>query len=148
MKYPIKKTLLIVTGCAVVILVATFVNYRITQHVVEKTVIAQQEEIAGKAVNTVEIWLNQQMKILEAAAAAVSRTNLGDDPLTMQLLNMAMQAGHFTDVYVGTPDGRADRRRPVDPARPLRPPRPALVQTGDRDRHHQFHHPLCRPGDQ
>ncbi len=106
MKYPIRKTLLIVTGCAVVILVATFVNYRITQHVVEKTVIAQQEEMAGKAVSTVEIWLNQQMKILDAAAAAVSRADLGDDPQTMQLLHMAMKAGHFTDVYVGTPGGR------------------------------------------
>jgi len=106
MKYPIRKTLLVVAGCAVVILVATFVNYRITQHVVEKTVIAQQEELAGKAVSTVEIWLNQQMKILDAAAAAVSRANLSDDPQTMQLLHMAMQAGHFTDVYIGTPGGR------------------------------------------
>ena len=106
MKYPIRKTLLVVAGCAIVILVATFVNYRITQHVVERTVIAQQEEMAGKAVNTVEIWLNQQMKILEAAAVAVSRVNLSDDPQTFQLLDMAMQAGHFTDVYIGTPDGR------------------------------------------
>ncbi|MBB5349718.1 cache domain-containing protein [Desulfoprunum benzoelyticum] len=105
MKYPIRKTLLVVAGCAIVILVATFVNYRITQHVVERTVIAQQEEMAGKAVNTVEIWLNQQMKILEAAAA-VSRANLSDDPQTFQLLDMAMQAGHFTDVYIGTPGGK------------------------------------------
>ncbi len=106
MKYPIKKTLLIVAGCAVVILVATLVNYRITQHVVEKTVIAQQEEMAGKAVNTVEMWLNQQMKILEATAGAVSLGNLSDDPQTLQLLGMAMQAGHFTDVYIGTPGGK------------------------------------------
>ncbi|HBG20557.1 MAG TPA: hypothetical protein DDY32_15135 [Desulfobulbaceae bacterium] len=106
MKYPIKKTLLIVTGCAIVILVATLVNYRITQHVVEKTVIAQQEEMAGKAVNTVEIWLDQQMKILEAASAAVPLASLGDDPTTLQLLHMAMKAGHFTDVYIGTPAGK------------------------------------------
>lgn len=106
MKYPIKKTLLIVTGCAIVILVATLVNYRITQHVVEKTVIAQQEEMAGKAVDTVEIWLDQQMKILEAASAAVPLASLGDDPTTLQLLHMAMKAGHFTDVYIGTPAGK------------------------------------------
>lgn len=106
MKYPIKKTLLIVAGCAVIILVATLVNYRITQHVVEKTVIARQEEMAGKAVSTVEIWLNQQTKILEAASAAVPLASLSDDPHTLRLLHMAMEAGHFTDVYIGTPDGR------------------------------------------
>jgi PAS domain S-box-containing protein len=74
--------------------------------VVEKTVIAQQEDIAGKAVNTVEIWLNQQMKILEAASGAVPLGRLDDDPTTMLLLDMAMQAGHFTDVYIGTPAGK------------------------------------------
>ena len=50
------------------ILVAAIINYRIAQHVVESTVIARQEDIASKAVNTVEIWLNQQMKILAATA--------------------------------------------------------------------------------
>jgi PAS domain S-box-containing protein len=105
MKYPIKKTITIITVCAVVILAATIINYRITQHVVEQTVIAQQEDIATKAVNTVEIWLNQQMKILEAAAGSVPTDSLGQDPATIQLLHMAMKAGHFTDVYIGTPAG-------------------------------------------
>ncbi len=105
MKYPIKKTIAIITLCSLVILVATLINYRITQHVVEKTVIAQQEDIASKAVNTVEIWLNQQMKILEAAAGSVPTDSLGQDPATIQLLHMAMMAGHFTDVYIGTPAG-------------------------------------------
>jgi PAS domain S-box-containing protein len=105
MKYPIKKTIAIITLCAVVILIATIVNYRITQHVVEKTVIAQQEDIATKAVNTVEIWLNQQTRILEAAAGSVPTDSLGQDPETIQLLHMAMNAGHFTDVYIGTPAG-------------------------------------------
>ena len=105
MKYPIKKTLGAIAVCALVLLTATLINYRITQHVVEKTVISQQEEVTGKAVNTVEIWLKQQMKILEAAAGSVPLETLGHDPATMQLLAMAMQAGHFTDVYIGTPDG-------------------------------------------
>lgn len=104
-KYPIKKTIAIITACSVVILIATIINYRITQHVVEKTVIGRQEDIATKAVNTVEIWLNQQMKILEAASQAVPLANLGQDPATLDLLSMAMQAGHFTDVYIGTPAG-------------------------------------------
>ncbi len=105
MKYNSKKTIAIITVCSVVILTAMLVNYRITQHVVERTVIAQQEDITAKAVNTVEIWLNQQMKILEAAANTIPLNALGQNPATMLPLYMAMQAGHFTDVYVGTPEG-------------------------------------------
>ncbi len=105
MKYNSKKTILIITISAAVILAAILVNYRITQHVVEKTLIAQQQEIADKATTTVEIWLNQQMKILEAAANSVSLRDLGQNATTMLPLEMAMQAGHFTDVYIGTPEG-------------------------------------------
>lgn len=105
MKYNFKKTIIVITVCSAIILAATLINYRIAQHVVEKTVIAQQEDIATKAVSTVEIWLNQQMKILEAAAGSVSLTALGHDSTTLLPLHMAMQAGHFTDVYIGTPAG-------------------------------------------
>ena len=105
MKYNSKKTITIITVCSVIVLAAMLVNYRITQHVVESTVIAQQEDITAKAVNTVEIWLNQQMKILEAAANTIPLGALGQNPPTMLPLYMAMQAGHFTDVYVGTPEG-------------------------------------------
>jgi len=117
MKYNSKKTITIILLCALLILVAMLVNYRITQHVVEGTVIAQQEDIAGKAANTVEIWLNQQMKILEAAANCIPVEALRQNPLTMLPLQMAMQAGHFTDVYVGTPEGEL-----IDGARWLPPP--------------------------
>ncbi|MDK9706735.1 MAG: cache domain-containing protein [Desulforhopalus sp.] len=105
MKYNSKKTIAIITICSVVILIAMLVNYRLTQHVVETTVIAQQEDIADKAANTVEIWLNQQMKILEAAANSISINDLSQNTATMLPLQMAMQAGHFTDVYIGTPEG-------------------------------------------
>ena len=117
MKYNSKKTITIITLCALLILAAMLVNYRITQHVVEGTVIAQQEDIADKAANTVEIWLNQQMKILEAAANCIPVEALRQNPLTMLPLQMAMQAGHFTDVYVGTPEGEL-----IDGAKWLPPP--------------------------
>ena len=105
MKYNIKKVIAVITLCSLVILAATIINYRITQHVVEKTVIAQQEDNADKVVNVVEIWLNEQMKILEATADSVPLQALGHNPATMQLLSMTMKAGHFTDVYIGTPAG-------------------------------------------
>ena len=105
MKYNSKKAISVITICSLFILTAILVNYRITQHVVESTVIAHQEDIAGKATNTVEIWLEQQMKILEATANAIPINDLGQNLLTLSPLHMAMQAGHFTDVYVGTPGG-------------------------------------------
>ncbi len=105
MKYHIKKTITVITLSSIAVLTATIINYRITQHVVEKTVIAQQEEIATKAANTVDIWLNQQMKILKATADSVSLHALNRSPSTMLPLHMAMKAGHFTDVYIGTPSG-------------------------------------------
>lgn len=117
MKYNSKKTIAIITLCSVVILIAMLVNYRLTQHVVESTVIAQQEDIADKAANTVEIWLSQQMKILEAASNSVSLADLSQNPATMLPLHMAMQAGHFTDVYIGTPEGVL-----IDGAKWLPPP--------------------------
>lgn len=117
MIYNSKKTIFITLSCSVMILAALLVNYRITQHVVESTVIAQQEDITAKAVQTVEIWLNQQTKILEAAANTIPLDALGQNPPTMLPLYMAMQAGHFTDVYVGTPEGEL-----LDGARWLPPP--------------------------
>ena len=117
MKYNSKKTIAVITICSIVILIAMLINYRITQHVVERTVIAQQEDIAGKAVNTVEIWLNQQMKILEATAKSISLEALDRNPSTTLPLHMAMQAGHFTDVYIGTPEGEL-----IDGARWQPPP--------------------------
>jgi sensor c-di-GMP phosphodiesterase-like protein len=105
MKYNIKKTIFIITACSVVILAVAVINYRIARHVVEQTVIAQQRDFATKAVYTVEIWLNQQTKILKAAAASVSLSSMGHDAATMLPLHMAMKAGHFSDVYIGTITG-------------------------------------------
>ena len=92
--------------CSLVILTLAAINYRLARHVVEKTVITQQEDLVAKAVNTVEIWLGQQMKILNAAADSISLENLVQDVPTMLSLQMAMKAGHFTDVYIGTKSGQ------------------------------------------
>ncbi len=89
-----------------IILAVAGINYRVAEHVVEKTVIAHQEDLTGKAVNTVELWLNQQMKILSATADSVPLENLSEVQNTMGLLQMAMKAGHFSDVYIGTEQGK------------------------------------------
>ena len=100
-----KKYIQIVTILAAVILVVAVVNYRITNHIVEKTIASQQEDLAVKAADTVEIWLSQQMKILTATADSIVLSEIGDNDQTMKPLKMAMKAGHFTDVYIGSIDG-------------------------------------------
>ena len=100
-----KKYILFGTILATVVLVIAAVNYRVTKHIVEETIAAQQEDIAAKAADTVEIWLNQQMKILTATADSIDYRTLGNNEETMKPLKMAMKAGHFTDVYIGRIDG-------------------------------------------
>lgn len=99
------KHLITLAVLAAVIFVVAGINYRITQHIVEKTIAAQQEDLAIKAADTVELWLAQQMKILTATADSVTLNALGENEETMKPLKMAMKAGHFTDVYVGRNDG-------------------------------------------
>ncbi|MDP3479697.1 MAG: cache domain-containing protein [Desulfoprunum sp.] len=105
MNIKIRKSIIIMTVLSGVVLAAVAINYRITQHIVEKTIIAQQQDLAAKAASTVELWLNQQMKILDATAASVPSDLLGRNEMTMGPLKMAMKAGHFSDVYIGESTG-------------------------------------------
>lgn len=90
---------------SVVILIVVAIYHRITQHIVNNTIAGKQEEIAVKAADFVEIWLNQQMKILTATADSVPLNGLGQNEETLKPLKMAMKAGHFSDVYIGRNDG-------------------------------------------
>lgn len=100
-----KKHIITLAVLTAVIFVVAGINYRITQHIVEKTIATQQEDLAIKAADTVEMWLEQQMKILTATADSVALGSLGQNEETMKPLKMAMKAGHFTDVYIGRKDG-------------------------------------------
>jgi PAS domain S-box-containing protein len=100
-----KKHIITLAILTAVIFIVAGINYRITQHIVEKTIAAQQEDLAIKAADTVEMWLEQQMKILTATADSVPLDFLGQNEKTMKPLKMAMKAGHFTDVYIGRKDG-------------------------------------------
>ncbi len=100
-----KKRIIALAVLATVIFIVAGINYRITQHIVEKTIAAQQEDLAVKAADTVEMWLGQQMKILTATADSVALDSLGQTEETLKPLRMAMKAGHFTDVYIGRNNG-------------------------------------------
>jgi PAS domain S-box-containing protein len=102
---PLKKYIILITALSVAILIVVAVNHQITRHVVEKTIASQQQELAIKAADTVLIWLDNQMKILNATARSVPLHNLGRNTDTFKTLKMAMKAGHFSDVYIGRSDG-------------------------------------------
>jgi PAS domain S-box-containing protein len=100
-----KNPLLLLILVSVLILAAVAVTYRSTTVLVEKTITAHQQGIADEAAKMTEIWLGQQTRILKATAASVSLLPKTDTPGILRFLEMAMKAGHFSDVYIGTPGG-------------------------------------------
>ncbi|MBF0303924.1 MAG: sensor histidine kinase, partial [Desulfamplus sp.] len=73
--------------------------------ITEKTVASHQQSIAAEAAKTVTLWLKQQMKIIDATAVTVQQSPIQEDPYTLRILRMAMEAGNFSDVYIGLIDG-------------------------------------------
>lgn len=104
MNIPNKKHNIVIVILSIVLLIATAISHSITQHIIKKTIANQQQDIAVKAADSVEIWLNQQMKILTATAESVPLNALGINEKTLNPLKMAMKAGHFSDVYIGIDD--------------------------------------------
>jgi PAS domain S-box-containing protein len=99
---PTKHNILIIIGLSSALLIAVGFTYQISRNVVDKTIIRHQEETATEAANTVEIWMAQQKKILKATIASLPIKNIHPTKDTFLPLHMAMAAGHFTDVYIGT----------------------------------------------
>lgn len=113
-----RKSLVILAVLSVLILVAVGVTYRSTTVLVDQTIADHQQTIADEAAELTEIWLSQQTRILNATVASAKRLPLTGNVGTMRLLKLAMQAGHFSDVYIGTTAGElidgADWLPPAD----------------------------------
>ena len=101
-----KKTLIAMAIFSVLILAVVGITYRSTSSLVEKTIFDQLHVITVDTAKTIEIWLNQQMKILNATADSVDFRTLGNNLATKRPLKMAMKAGYFSDVYIGLPNGK------------------------------------------
>lgn len=100
-----KNTLITMAVLSALILTVVGITYRSTQVIIEETIVDHQMAITTDVSKTTELWLNQQMKILDATAASIPLQDVGDNPETMDMLKMAMRAGHFSDVYIGLPNG-------------------------------------------
>lgn len=101
MSLPTQKNMLILSAISIVALIAVGWNYRISLDLVESTIFRQQEEAAEKSATIVDIWMNQQKKILTATVNSLRLDDIAENSHTYLPLHMAMKAGHFSDVYVG-----------------------------------------------
>ena len=89
----------------VVIMILAVVTYNSTRLITEKTVENHQQRIIASTAETVDLWLSQHMRIVEATGAAVQQIPIADTPEVQRLLKTAMRAGNFSDVYIGLADG-------------------------------------------
>lgn len=71
----------------------------------EKAVNESLLRIASEATITTEVWLKQQVNILEAALFAVKKTGINNKKEILRILETTMKAGDFSDVYIGLTDG-------------------------------------------
>jgi len=106
MNFKFKNTLIWMTLFSILILSAVGITYQSTSSLVEKTIFDHLHTLTVDASIKIEIWLNQQMKILNATADSIDYKKIGNNPETLGPLKMAMKAGHFSDVYIGLPNGQ------------------------------------------
>ena len=100
-----KNMLLTMGVVSVLLLTVVGVTYQSTMVVIQKTIADHQLALVADRVKATEIWLDQQMRILNATANSIPFGNLGLNRETLAPLEMAMKAGHFSDVYIGLTDG-------------------------------------------
>lgn len=105
MNFKFKNTLIWMAVFSVLILTAVGITYRSTTSLVGKTINDHLHTLTVDTAKTIEIWLRQQMKILNATADSIDFERIGNNPETLRPLKMAMKAGHFSDVYIGLPNG-------------------------------------------
>jgi len=81
-----QKTYVWVSIGLVVILILAGVTYNSTRLVTEKTIENHQQQIAEGAAKTVDLWLSQHMRIVDATAAAVQQIPIAANPQILRLL--------------------------------------------------------------
>lgn len=105
MNLKVKNILLVMSVLSVLLLTVVGVTYRSTSVLIEKTLVDHQVALVSDLVQATEVWLNQQMRILKATVNSIPYASLGNNRETLAPLEMAMKAGHFSDVYIGLTSG-------------------------------------------
>ena len=142
------KSLLITMGViSVLLLTVVGITYRSTMVVIGETVADHQRALAADRVEATEIWLDQQMRILNATTRSIPYGSLGDNPETLAPLKMAMKAGHLSDVYIGLPSGLLMDGAGWTPPQSYDPRLRPWYKKGTVCRQDLLYDPLYRSGD-
>ncbi len=97
--------LLIVVPLCVFLLLAWSV-YTATRSIAEETIFDYQRNLVAHAASATDMWLQQQMKVIRSVVSEI-RPEAGtiDRAGTLRVLQQALNAGEFSDVYMGLADG-------------------------------------------
>ena len=106
MNFKLKNTLIWMAVFSILTLTAVGITYRSTTSLIDKTIYDHLHILTVDTAKTIKLWLNQQIKILNATADSIEYGNIGKNQETLRPLKMAMKAGHFSDVYIGLPNGK------------------------------------------
>ena len=97
-----RRNQLLVIGTLFLVICGLFgLTYNSTRIITERTVERYQQGIAEETAKTVALWLKQHMSIIDATAMALGEIHVYENPQTLRILQMAIRAGNFTDVYIG-----------------------------------------------
>ncbi len=113
-----KTNIMLVSSLVVIILTLAGITYTYTRIISHHTVENHQQNLAKEAGRIAELWLNQRFKIIASLAKTLEQRPPAQDAETLMMLKMIMEAGDFSDVYVGLADGTmidgADWPPPLD----------------------------------
>jgi PAS domain S-box-containing protein len=101
----LKINIILVSVLVAIILVLAGITYTYTQSISRQTVENHQQALTKEATKMVQLWLDHRFKLVNALAHTLEDLYLtqGQDP--RPILKMTMEAGNFSDVYLGLYNG-------------------------------------------
>ena len=71
----------------------------------KKTLFDQQRTIVAQAAATTDLWLRQQKKVIDSVRQELEGSDLSNADLALNILRQALNAGEFSDIYIGLNNG-------------------------------------------
>ncbi len=100
-----KKLLILIFTPLLLFLLLSWFTYIATRSIAEKTLFDQQRTIVAQAAATTDLWLRQQKKVINSVRQELEGSDLGNADQTLNILRQALNAGEFSDIYIGLNNG-------------------------------------------
>ncbi|WP_029916093.1 cache domain-containing protein [Pelobacter seleniigenes] len=105
MKIKLRNVLLLTVVPLAVFLLLFWVIYATTRTIAEETILDHQRNIVAHAAATTDMWLQLQKKVMRSVIEEIDRIDSHDNAAVLRVLEQALKAGEFSDVYLGLDDG-------------------------------------------